>query len=540
MRINLFTLIIFLFTQFSAVNAQENDFIKGELIVKLYHKAEPNEFLATLNQDWRSAAPQFSKTLSKSMNIYLLTFDDQIIGTKQMLMHCQNDKRVELVQVNRKAKIRNTTPNDPDYIEQWNMDIIGAPEVWDITTGGTTIDGQEIVIAVLDDGFDLNHPDFANTYWYNEGEIADDGIDNDGNGFIDDFVGWNTDTETDNHPGDNHGTFVAGIAGAKGNNDEGVTGVNWDMKILVISKANQSDEIIQSYAYIRDFRKLYNDTNGEKGAFIVVTNSSFGINNVFCTDQPIWGAMYDSLGVVGVLSTGATTNANVDVDANGDMPTSCTSEYLISVTNTDRTDTKVTSSGYGTMSIDIGAPGEDVYSTINNGAFGFAGDGTSFSTPHVTGAVALMYSMPCTAILDQAKLNPAQAAASVRDIIYDGATPLVSLENITTTGGRLDLAGSMNILRKICGGSEGKLGFCSVTPNPTDGLVNINLQTPQLANYSFRIFDAAGRLVKEETLMPNDYFAGAFTLDLSLLKPGVYMISVSTRSENTTHKLVIH
>ena len=116
------------------------------------------------------------------------------------------------------VKNRATIPNDPDFPAQWGLNQINMPDVWDITTGGTAPNGDDIVVAVFDDGFESIHRDLINNVWTNEGEIPQNGIDDDNNGFVDDYVGWNFSQGNDDHPPRLHGTAVAGIIGASGNN----------------------------------------------------------------------------------------------------------------------------------------------------------------------------------------------------------------------------------------------------------------------------------------------------------------------------------
>jgi hypothetical protein len=182
---------------------------------------------------------------------------------------------------------------------------------------------------------------------------------------------------------------------------------------------------------------------------VVATNASWGRDNGFAEDAPVWCGLYDSLGVHGILSVGATANKNIDVDVDGDLPTTCPSDYLIAVTNIDRNDEKVAGAGYGVESIDLGAYGQEAYTTTRS-AYGVF-NGTSSATPHVSGAIALLYAAPCPTLMAIAKSDPAGAALLIRDYILDQAVPNTSLEGITVTGGRLNIHASLQALMDNCG-----------------------------------------------------------------------------------------
>src|SRR5690606_27888318 len=143
-------------------------------------------------------------------------------------------------------------------------------------------DGDTIVVAIIDDGINPNHPDIQGNLWNNRHEIAGNGIDDDLNGYVDDVLGWNTystpmnDNITGGSWGGGHGTPVAGIVGAKGDNNVGVAGVNWNVKLMIIVGGGDQADALTAYGYVLASRKQYNETNGEKGAFIVSTNASWG------------------------------------------------------------------------------------------------------------------------------------------------------------------------------------------------------------------------------------------------------------------------
>ncbi len=240
------------------------------------------------------------------------------------------------------------------------------------------------------------HPDLIENAWFNYGEIPDNDIDDDANGYIDDYRGWNVESEDDDgiYAG-GHGTNVMGMIGARGNNEFGTVGANWNVKMMSVAGENLFDEasVVQAYTYPLIQRQIFNETNGASGAFVVATNASWGIDNGNVDDVPIWTAFYDTLGQYGILNCGATANNNVNIDVVGDIPTAAPSDYMISVTATNSSDFR-TFSGFGATTVDLGAPGEDVFTTSGqNGTT--TTSGTSFASPLTAGVIALLYSVPC-------------------------------------------------------------------------------------------------------------------------------------------------
>ena len=412
------------------------------------------------------------------------------------------------------------------------------PQAWDISTGGLTAAGDTIVVAVLDDGFDLDHEDLSNRYWINRGELPEDGIDNDQNGYVDDYRGLYLQSGSDDHPRTQHGTAVAGIIGAGGNNATGISGVNWDVRILAVSGIDRESDIIEGYGYIKRMREQYNASNGAMGAFIVATNLSAGINNAFAVDHPEWCALYDDLGRVGILNVAATTNKNENVDEEGDMPSTCTSDYLVVVTNTDITDNKLLFAGFGPESVDLGAPGTTSRTTDINSAY-FDFESTSAAAPHVAGAVGLMYATDCTDFLTFVREDPGQAALRVRTALMSSVDGVTTLAGITVAGGRLNVFGAMTGITAYCGGATGDLAILNVYPNPQRGPVEIAYQSATLDDHLLLVFDAAGREITRRTVLPPPTGVKSETLDTSNLPAGVYVVSLIKGDNIVSSRIIV-
>jgi len=473
------------------------------------------------------------KPIAIDWNMYLVGYDNNQISADLALEQIRQIRGIVNVQYNHRALDRDIEPNDPSWLSQDDMTLIEAPKAWSASTGGLTPAGDTIVVAVLEKGILFSHPDLVGNRWYNYQEIPSNGVDDDNNGYIDDFAGWNPRTKKDD-TGTNgtHGTGVTGIIGATGNNGIGVTGVNWNVKMMSIANVEYEDEIIAGYNYVNKMRKLYNSSQGKKGAFVVVTNASFGIDNAQPEAHPLWCAVYDSLGKNGVLNIGATSNANVNVEVSGDMPTRCTSEYLIAVNNITKLGVKAPATGYGKNSIDLGAPGTDTYTTANIGSstpipsYGKLG-GTSAATPHVTGAVGLLYSFDCNTFTSDARTDPAACARRVRDAILLNTEPEPTLANITTTGGYLNLSRALDSVIKLCEGVVGTLQILKVNTQPDGQKITVFYQTPTFDTYTLRVFNMLGQQLHEQSLYPQQFQANFVEINLKELPAGMYVLNIN-------------
>jgi PKD repeat protein len=453
-------------------------YVAGEMLVQTSSRGEIRRIVAGLPT---SLEATILEEVSKPMRVWLIKFNPQAIAHDAMMDLLYSQKEVTLVDYNYYVEMRSTIPNDPQFNgssnQQWHHYNTGqtggtpdadidSDEAWDITTGGTSATGEDIVVCIIE-STNLNHTDLDANKWVNPFEIAGNGIDDDGNGYIDDVYGWNPGGNNgtvgygSNTTGTSHGTNCAGMMGAVGNNSVGVAGANWDLKIMIVTVGNLTQaNVISSYTYPLVQRQRWNTTNGAQGAFVVATSASWGIDQANPANYPLWCNFYDTLGKYGIISVGATSNSNVNVDTQGDMPTACSSPYMVGVGRTDHDDN--TAGGYGVNTIDFGAPGINVRTTANSNAYTTT-TGTSFSCPLTAGVVALAYSIPCPSFMALVKSDPQLGADIVLQALLDGVDQKSQLANRFITGGRLNAKNTLDELMAVsCSGT-----FCLAPSAPT-------------------------------------------------------------------------
>jgi len=305
-------------------------------------------------------------------------------------------------------------PNDPLFGSTWGMNNtasqlndIDAPQAWDIYTGD-----PNYRVAVIDTGIDFNHPDLQGNIWVNPGEIANDGIDNDGNGYIDDVSGWNFVTNTNNaQDGNGHGTHVSGTIAAKGNNGIGVAGVAWNAKIVPL--------------------KFLSDTGSGTTANAIKAIDYCTSNGIKLSNNSWGGGLFDSLlqqaivnaGAVDHLFIAAAGNSALNIDVSLAYPASYNLSNMVNVASTANSGILSSFSNYGVATVQVAAPGSNIFSTwpvaltVLGQPNGYNSDsGTSMATPHVTGLAALL----------RGKM-PSWTAAQVRSAILGSTKPLTAL-----------------------------------------------------------------------------------------------------------------
>ncbi len=327
---------------------------------------------------------------------------------------------------------------DPKMKEIYGLYKVHAPEAWSIFRGSS-----KIVVAIIDSGVDYTHEDIITNLWYNPGETGtylddkgieknkqNDGVDNDGNGFPDDVIGW--DVRNNNaFPFDdnNHGTHVAGTVGAVGQNGRGVSGVAQDVSLMAVKFTNKdgSGSISNAIKAIK-----YAVDNGAK-----ILSNSWG-------DEKFSQNLYDAIKYAqdhGVLFVAAAGNGGGDsrgdnIDRDPTYPAAFDLDNIVAVAATGESDKLEYYSNYGSRGVDLGAPGSYVYSTIPRNKYEWF-SGTSMATPHVSGAAALVWGF-----------NEGLTYQQVKNALIQTVEPIKTLSGKSVSGGRLNVKAALDSVRE--------------------------------------------------------------------------------------------
>jgi len=310
-------------------------------------------------------------------------------------------------------------PNDTRFGDMWGMNNTGqqlgitdadidAPEAWSRSTGSSSI-----VVGVIDTGIDQDHPDLVPNLWTNPHEIPGNGIDDDGNGYVDDVRGWDFVNDDNNPDDDNyHGTSCAGTIGARGNNNLGVAGVNWNVRMVSLKFLNATGS---GWASDAVEAVMYATSIG-----VHVTSNSWGGTS---TSTVLEDAIAEA-GQAGILFVASAGNDNAGTAS---FPAGFDLDNIISVAASTRHDLKASFSNFNAESVDLAAPGESILSTVVGGGYGSM-SGTSAAAPHVAGACALLLAS-----------RPDLQASEVKSILLSTIDTLPDFVERTVSGGRLNL-----------------------------------------------------------------------------------------------------
>ena len=315
-------------------------------------------------------------------------------------------------------------PNDPKYLDGtlWGLNQtsdadIDAPEGWNVRSSAGAV-----IVAVIDTGIKTTHQDLAANMWRNSAEIAGNKIDDDANGFVDDIFGcdaYNNDGDPTDDQG--HGSHCAGTIGGTGNNGIGVTGVAWGVKLmgckfLSATGSGADSDAVRCIDYARS-----------KGAKVL--SNSWGGGGAGVSLQ----AAIERTRTAGLIFVAAAGNDGINTDISPSYPASLATDNIVSVAATTRTDTLASFSNYGSVTTDLGAPGDGIYSTVSTSDTAYATySGTSMATPHVAGVLALLMAQ-----------FPTESYSSIITRLMNGTDKVPALAGKTKSGGRLNLANAL-------------------------------------------------------------------------------------------------
>jgi subtilisin family serine protease len=423
----------------------QQEFVPGQLLIK--YKTSTNGsrlsedilslIQANVVEEIKTGAMELANARKGSPEGDLLLVQSNL-GTLEAIERLRNMPEVEYAEPNW-IYHHFATSNDTYFTNNslWGMSANNnqfgskAASAW----AANKLGSATVYIGIIDEGYMYTHEDLAANAGVNPGEIAGNGVDDDGNGLIDDVFGWDFDGNNNtifDGVADDHGTHVAGTIGGVGGNGKGVAGVVWNVKMLgakfLGSRGGTTANAIKSVDYFTDLKTRH-------GLNIVATNNSWGGGGF---SQALKDAI-DRAGNAGILFIAAAGNSGTNNDATASYPSGYTSANIIAVASITSTGGLSSFSQYGATTVDIGAPGSAIWSTVpvtsgkgKNATIGsgYASyNGTSMATPHVTGAVALY-----------ASLNPGANAVQIKAAIMGSAAATPSLQGKVVSNGRLDVS----------------------------------------------------------------------------------------------------
>jgi subtilisin family serine protease len=399
------------------------------------------------------------------------------------------------------------TPNDAQFGSLYGMTKISAPAAWDLSTGSSNV-----VVANIDTGIRYTHEDLGANMWTNQGEVnSANGLDDDNNGFVDDYYGWDF-RYNDSDPIDQngHGTHTAGTIGAVGNNLLGVVGVNWNVRLMTIKIYSPSGQDTTSAMLIAAYQYVLMMKNS--GVNIRVTNNSYGGCMEACGYDQATKDAIDALGDAGILNVFAAGNSGANTDITPHYPSNYTSPSIVSVGGSNSTDARVYN--YGAVSVDLAAPAVGIVSTLNGSNTHYGPlSGTSMATPHVAGAAALLSAH-----------NPSLSAASLKATLMNTVDVLPQFQGFNKTGGRLNVANALQN-QTVC---SFNLSNTSISARTKGGYYTVNVTAPPNCDYSAKSSVNWIKVSGSETGTGNQAITFRVTVNPTVTRVGTVTIAGQT------------
>jgi thermitase len=454
---SIFAVIVILFSVIGSFAQKSKDvFVKDELLVKFKDGIASRAAVETHQLTGANVVEEFPELGWQRIKL------PNGISVSNAETRYKNFAGVETAQPNYYYHLL-ATPNDAQFGSMYGMTKISAPQAWDMQTGSSTV-----VVADIDTGMKMTHEDLAANLWVNTGEIAGNNIDDDGNGYIDDVNGYDFFFNDSNPTDENgHGTHTAGTIGAKGNNALGVTGVNWNVKIMPIKiydsvgTTTTSAMLINAYNYVRIMKN--------RGVNIKATNNSYGGCAEACGYDQATKDAIDAVGNTDILQAFAAGNNGTNNDTTPFYPANYTSPSIISVASSTSTDARSGFSCFGATTVDIAAPGSGILSTTWTGT-GYGNlSGTSMATPHVAGAAALV-----------AAQYPNLSAASIKATLMNTADQIPAWSGLVKSNGRLNVFQALQT-PTVCSFTPSLAGQIATVPG---GNYSVSVTSPTNCDYS--------------------------------------------------------